>query len=89
MYGIRAEAPDPLKTTAPEYSPATGTAPVTLTVRVAEAPAASGMLDGDAVKVVPETVVFGATGTASVTELDPKFVTVKVFAAGRVPPLVA
>jgi hypothetical protein len=62
---------------------------VTLTVRVDEAPAASAMLDGEAVKLVPDTVLFGATVTASVTELDPKFVTVKVFAAGRVPPLVA
>ena len=47
------------------------------------------VLDGEAVIVVPETVLFGATVTPSVTEPDPKFVTVKVFAAGSAPPLVA
>jgi hypothetical protein len=83
MKGIRATTEDPCcSAIVPEYSPAAGTVPESVTVRVAAAPAASVLLERLAVTAAPERLPGSAfteqhtTDAESVAALDPILVRV-------------
>ena len=94
MNGIRSVVAEPVRITAPEYSPAAGSGPEKVTVRVAVPPAASVELDKLGMILVeprftpvvtvpsPESTEQQLTLAASVTEPEPIFVRVISIGAG-------